>query len=383
MLKLIKPKVNFIKKLEDKFLKISEKKEMEFNKFVRSNKSKNLKCKNIIKENLNNLAKDKMLSYHIDKKAIENNLIPILVTSTVRAKMHKNRSISAHVRNIKTSYKSLNKFHSNILKEINQKLKYKVNFIKTIEPHQSFIPHSHTLYYIKKEDIKEFKKILANKKKLNVNIGKTDIKPINKDLDSINGIKKYIEYLYKTTAKTKNMQEIKVIDGYKKLTSVVLYARSRTKITKQHLRYLSWYFGNSRKAISDYKDLGYGSVIEAIENKCDIVGEDGKSINKVKEPLLTLYLKDKIIINSKTGEVLFDGNNTKNIINSKIKRFKGCESKKSIKSKKTNFKAKIGGLNRFYSGIVVIKMVCRKVVLIYSKKLINILLYIHLLNKIR
>ena len=146
----------------------------------------------IYKENLAKKYKEDfilttMLWNQVEKEAKVRDLVGVFFTATVVGSLHpfgaKDTTVKANFDyeiNFKYAYKELQQLHKDIRIQANRTLKYSPTFFKATEYHKSYIPHSHTVYFVDPADIDKFLQILKNKTSLNNEIGRTDTQVLNK-----------------------------------------------------------------------------------------------------------------------------------------------------------------------------------------------------------
>jgi hypothetical protein len=244
----------------------------------------------------------------IEYEAKENGLVPIFFTGTVQGHLHpfstfgknqNNRKADWHIEKLNLAYQELQDLHIQIRKQANRTLGYSPTFIRAIEYHQTFVPHSHLVYFVKKEDEENFVKIIKNKSKLNENIGRTTTEVLNSyDPDkSYSPISYLLKYLKKNisemTDANASLEQLEIFNGWKlKLGIKQLYNNSLYRIPKWATKKVSQHF-------KDFEKMGYRSMLEAIENNVHIVNEsiqlDGtiktKIVNKCENAEYQIYRK--------------------------------------------------------------------------------------------
>ena len=234
--------------------------------------------------------------------------IPIFFTGTVKGELHpftahgKYKQIRKEDWNkdkLKEAYQELQHLHQDIRKQANRSLGYSPKFIRAIEYHKTYVPHSHIVYFVKPNDVAHFLKIIDNKVNLNIHIGKVETKvldayDISKNYSPISYLLKYLKKkILEITDENCNERDLKIFNGWKLSLGIKqLYNNSQFKIPKWAIKKLSSNFSN-------YEEMGFRSMLEAIENTCHIENEaiqiDGtiktKIINTCDNPLFSIYRK--------------------------------------------------------------------------------------------
>jgi len=300
----------------------------------------------------------------IEYIAKEENLIPVFFTGTVIGKLHPfsvkstKRKKDWVIENLNKSYLELQDLHTQIRKQSKRTLGYTPHFFRAIEYHKSFVPHSHIVYFVEENDVKKFLKIIKNKEKLNKNIGRTETKVIDK-YDPKNGkspVSYLLKYLKKNieeiTKENDNGENLKIFNGWKNTLKIKqLYNNSIYKIPKWAFKKISWYYKN-------FEEMGYRSLLEAIENEVEIVQDSvqldktikTKIINKPKNVKYKIYRKiekyrywskeeelktaDRVlefIIKNVNNEVIFNKNDYVFLEDSKLTKYKCLTKEEQLK----------------------------------------------------
>lgn len=243
----------------------------------------------------------------IEYETKKEGLIPIFFTGTVVGDLHPFKAGSDlrkpawHIKNLNKAYLELQDLHTQIRKQASRTLGYSPLFIRAVEYHKSFVPHTHIVYFVKSSEVNTFLKIIKNKEELNKNIGRTDTQ-ILKSYDPKNGkspvsyllkyLKKNIDKLTKSDKK-QNEKSLEIFNGWKNTLKIKqLYNNSLYRLPKWAITKISYHF-------KDFEEMGYRSMIEAIEANVNIVNESiqldktikTRIVNSVDNPKFTIYRK--------------------------------------------------------------------------------------------
>ena len=309
--------------------------------------------RNLSNEWLDRYAKTLQVWKEIEYSTKELGLIPVFFTGTVIGELHPFANNSKLIKEdwktekLKEAYQELQELHTQIRKQAKRTLGYSPLFIRAIEYHKSFMPHSHIVYFVEPKDLKTFLKIIKNKEQLNENIGRTETKVLDKyDTKKAKSPVSYLlKYLKKTVTeivKNPNQDNLKIFNGWKNTLGIKqLYNNSQFKIPKWAIKKVSYLFKN-------FEALGYRSMLEAIEKNVHIENDSiqidksvkTKIINMVENPRFTIYRKikrykylnaddeicladsvEEYIITNKFGEVLFDKSEFELIHDSQLSRY--------------------------------------------------------------
>ena len=172
----------------------------------------------------------KLSSEYLNDEMIKDGYIPIFLTNTLPTQYHqykkdkngkliKNKKYKNY--SINDGYQLLKDSHRNIYKNFRINRKYiKVKFNIVYEPHKTFTPHSHSIYYIKNEEsiIKLFKTHIKEQTKL---LGK------QQDIVVLDNQNKTISYLLKYVSKSLGEYN-KVISGWKLKNKIRMFNLSKS-----------------------------------------------------------------------------------------------------------------------------------------------------------
>ena len=240
----------------------------------------------------------------IEHMSKELDLIPIFFTGTVIGDLHPFKSGSNirkeewAVKNLNKAYKELQDLHTTIRKQANRTLGYSPMFIRAVEYHKSFMPHTHIVYFVRSSEVNTFVNIIKNKEELNKNIGRTEtvvLKPYNpeKAYSPVSYLLKYLKKNITDLTENENADDLAIFNGWKNTLGIKqLYNNSLYKIPKWAVKKISYHFKN-------FEELGYRSMLEAIENEVEIINESiqlngevkTKYINQPKNPTYKIYRK--------------------------------------------------------------------------------------------
>ena len=221
-----------------------------------------------------------MLWNEIEKQAKNQGLIGVFFTATVKGDLHPFGIKDTVVRedfdyevNFKLAYGELQQLHRDIRIQSNRTLGYTPTFFKATEYHRTFMPHSHTVYFVKPEDIDKFLAILKNKIALNSQIGRTDTQVLNK-LEDNYAVPYLLKYLTKT-AMNMTPQELNIFDGWKRALGIKqLYTNSQTKLPKWVIKKARYYFGETSPAGEPNKNYwanNYDTLYDCILDNVKVV----------------------------------------------------------------------------------------------------------------
>jgi len=289
----------------------------------------------------------------IEKNARELDLIPIFFTGTVVGEFHpfaansNQRKEDWKYEYLNFAYQELQLLHTQIRKQANRTLGYSPMFFRGVEYHKTYVPHTHIVYFVNKNDVKTFLKIIKNKESLNKNIGRTEVVVLEaynpeKSYSPVSYLLKYLKKNIASLTEDQNIRELEIFNGWKNSIGIKqLYNNSKYKIPKWAIKKISYHYKN-------FEELGYKSMLEAIEKEVEIISDsiqlDGtiKTTN-VNSPINSkykiyrkteryTYLDDEelpqiadrvleyLIIND-LGEVIFDKNDYELVSDSELKKY--------------------------------------------------------------
>jgi hypothetical protein len=300
----------------------------------------------------------------IEYMSKELDLIPIFFTGTVIGELHPfkantdKRKENWAVKNLNKSYQELQDLHQQIRKQAKRTLGYSPMFIRAVEYHKSFMPHTHIVYFVRSSEVNTFVKIIKNKEELNNNIGRTEtevLKPYNpeKAYSPVSYLLKYLKKNITDLTKTGSEEDLAIFNGWKNTLGIKqLYNNSLYKIPKWAIKKISYYFKN-------FEELGYRSMLEAIEKEVEITNisvqldgsEKTKIVNKPLNPSFSIFRKiekykyinkedetdiaDKVIeylIYDKNGIVIFDKKDYVLIEDSSLSRYRELTKLEQLKA---------------------------------------------------
>lgn len=187
-------------------------------------------------------------------------LIPIFITITLPSKYHpfkkindiyyqnKNFEFVEIEQRITRGYKELNKIYREFYLNVKNTKKNKdIKFIKIIEPHKSLIPHLHRVVFVKletKEKIeKQFFKVVKKYKLKKV---------------KFETLEKGTSYVIKYITKNFNEEELKKLDGWKKLHKIRLFTMSNLPLTTEIFKKL--YYNNKETNLKIIDKIKKGEI---------------------------------------------------------------------------------------------------------------------------
>ncbi len=197
----------------------------------------------------------------------EEKLEAIFITLTLPSKYHPFKKSNKHFslnnnfefvaieQRINEGYKELNKIYREFYLNVKNNKKNKgLKYIKIIEPHKSLIPHLHRILYINKDTFESFKNQFETITK-KYELKQTKIERLNEARGS--------SYIIKYILKNFNDNEIKQLDGWKKLHKIRLFTMSNLPLSTDIFKKL--YYSNKelnlqilediKKGVSKYKNL--------------------------------------------------------------------------------------------------------------------------------
>jgi len=295
------------KVLKQGYIQASKQKEENRKKFAKSRSFLNKKTGQLIKmENdsliklLNNQAQKTRFQIQQIQEEKKNDEC-LFLTLTLPPQYHSKLSINGKLVNnplfdnelVKMGYKHLN----NTLRQINKNIK-KIDkdfkFIKMIEPHKDHTTHSHTQYWIKKENIKKIQKSInttIKNKQIKEEIGKKTKLILLKKEEGKNVSSYITKYIIKLLDSVENEDKLYILDGWKRLNKIRLFSGSNPTINKSlYNDIVSIAPQNMDK--KEYENIGVWSLknitlINTIDNKTKIKNNPHNStfiihINKMK-----------------------------------------------------------------------------------------------------
>jgi len=248
-----------------------------------------------------------MLWNEVEKQAKKQGLIGVFFTSTVIGELHPFGAKNITVRegfdyenNFKYAYTELQQLHKDIRIQSSRTLGYSPTFFKATEYHKTFIPHTHTVYFVKPADIDKFLTILENKTALKTQIGRTDTQVLNK-LEENYAVPYLLKYLSKT-ALNMTIEQLKVFDGWKRALGIKqLYSNSRLTLSKWVIKKARYYFGETTpqgELNKDYWANNYDTLYACILDNTKVVDK----VYDIEENLMRTRIikegvnKEKILI---------------------------------------------------------------------------------------
>lgn len=262
-----------------------------------------------IERNLNTEWKDRYIKTLQVWKEIEYNaksadMIPIFFTGTVIGELHP-FSAGSDIRKkewdtnkLKLAYQELQSLHTKIRKQAYRTFGYSPDFIRAVEYHKSYMPHTHIVYFVRTSEVQKFLKIIENKENENKNIGRTETKVIHgydteKHYSPVSYLLKYLKKNIADLANNPKQEELEIFNGWKNTLGIKqLYNNSIFRIPKWAMKKISWHY-------KDFAKMGYRSMIEAIEAEVEIITESiqidktikTNIINSPKSPKYKIYRK--------------------------------------------------------------------------------------------
>ncbi len=308
--------------INTKYKNYSEFKEKQTNRFLDKCVLKNIKTDEIIKiqkDIIKEFNETKNLTYlkckELNRMCENDELERVFITLTNPSKFHpfiskndKFVSINKNFENenleerINESYQNIKEIYREFYKNVKQKENKNCKFIKIIEPHTSLICHLHRIFYINKNTYLKVVKKFENLK------NKHDLKECKierlKDIKGSSYIIKYLLKNYKT-------DEIKNLDGYKKLHKIRLFTMSNLTLSTSIFKKL--YFNNKElnqkilKNIKDKKSKYFNlydfytknTSIKIYNEKYEIIKEDKKNKRFVVYKRIKNEEKEKTIFKNK------------------------------------------------------------------------------------
>lgn len=302
----------FIKKeydylINEKYTRVSDKSYKNNNRFLKKCILKNLKNgeiqtiqKDIVKDFNRQKNNDFLKCKEIDRKRKELDYIPLFITLTNPSEFHpfissedKKEFISLNHNfkfldlqtRITQSYININSIYREFYKNVKKRENKDMLYIKVIERHSSLIRHLHRIMYIKKNTYKTVKKQFANILK------KHKLKQCKmKKLKSARGSSYIIKYLLKNY----KIEEIKKLDGYKKLHKIQFLTSSHTDLNNCIFKKL--YYKNedlNNQVIKNIKDYNINKEQSIYQNLLDFYNKN-TSIKKQIEDKLNLNKFDTV-----------------------------------------------------------------------------------------
>ncbi len=185
----------------------------------------------------------KSVADYINKKAIEENLIPVFCTLTLSSEYHrfkKNMETGEYEFNPKYSgytinegYKLLQKASREILRHFKRYTEkrrgYNIPYIKAVEAHKDGTPHIHFVAWVPKFLIDDFIKIVKSKIKL-FKLGKEYKLEVLEDVEK--GSAYLLKYLQKTLL-DENEENLYVLDGWRKANRIRIFTHSQAYLKRK------------------------------------------------------------------------------------------------------------------------------------------------------
>lgn len=263
---------NYIRSQKKLYLDYLEAKQDKQNKFLKKLKFINSSSgkvfhmvNDIYRKKQNDYIYYKINSEYLNKEMLKIGKIPIFLTLTLPSKYHpfsnkgKNPRFDEEL-TIQDGYQLLNKAHRSIYKNfrINRKNAEKVFFNKVIEPHKSFVPHLHALYYINNDEntIEAFKNHI---KRVTKKLGKQKkIVVLDQDDNTVNYLLKYVK-----KSISDDNDDFKIIDGWKLKNKIKMFSMSNISPFPRFI------YDRFTKQISDfyknYKNEDHENIIDTMK----------------------------------------------------------------------------------------------------------------------
>lgn len=264
-------KNNFLVKeynnLHKKYINYSDLKYKRENRFLnqflmRDNRNGNIFLMN--KDVESDFNKYKNITYlkvkELNRVRKERDLIPIFITLTLPSKFHpftfskngkytlnKNFDFVEVEERVSKSYRYLNKIYKELYKNIKKDKNKKMKFIKIIEPHKSLISHLHRILYIERNTFesvdKKFNRIIKK-----YELKQSKIEKVEKRERS--------SYIIKYLLKNFKSEELKKLDGWKKLHKIRLFSMSNLELSTGIFKKL--YYNNREHNLKILKEIKDG-----------------------------------------------------------------------------------------------------------------------------
>ncbi len=256
--------------LQDKYYKLSLAKEQGQQSFLKYNMIlKNQATKEILDINYSFDKYYKKYTKSIEQKiytieaiAKEKSLVPVFITLTLPTQYHPFKSIKYKDKrlytdlnyefeflNIEESIKQGYDYLNHIYRTFYKRVKNSVTdllYVKVVEPHKTFIPHFHILFFVKKEEIKIIRKNFDNISH-EFNLSQTDLELVNVNelqekknpniKTGVNRASKYImKYITKSLNNGQDYFKARVIDGWKRLYKIRMITMSNLDLSLTDFR---------------------------------------------------------------------------------------------------------------------------------------------------
>jgi hypothetical protein len=255
------------KNLHNKYVMYSDIKYMRENRFLKQFVIKDNRDGNIFfinKDVVSDFNKYKNITYlkvkELNRVRNERDLIPIFITLTLPSKYHpftmtKNKQYNLNKNfdfieieeRVSKGYKFLNNVYRELYKNIKKDKNKNMQFVKIIEPHKSLVPHLHRIFYI---DRKTFKSV---EKKFNKIVKKYELKQTK--LEQVKE-RQRSSYIIKYLLKNFENDELKKLDGWKKLHKIRLFSMSNLELPTGIFKKL--YYSNKEHNIKILKEIKEG-----------------------------------------------------------------------------------------------------------------------------
>ena len=282
----------------------------------------------------------------LNEQFANNNFVAFFITTTLKSSFHKYKRVGKintyYINNSKfiesnipnLGYKILNNNFRNICKNFRIKRQYQsVKYVKIIEHHKdNYTPHLHSICWVKKEYVSQFKQHLNNLIRKDQNIG------LNK-IEQLKDTSRASAYILKYIKKNFASDTYKNYYGWRLRHNITrAFTFSKTYINRDIFDKLSWYFLKDFVKHNDtFEQFATTNYYELVSKFTTIKTEildiaTGEIITKTNEAqedniFQVLIYKEKSIISEYHKlkvEILqkLSYQNDISIINSKLKEFK-------------------------------------------------------------
>jgi hypothetical protein len=302
--------IEYIKKSDRNYQKTND----FLSKYILEDKrtGKNIIMNKSLKQDFNNY---KNLVYlktkELERLSKKNNLIPVFITLTLPSKYHpfveingkytlnKNFNFIEIEERINRGYKELNKIFRNFYLNVKNNRKNKdMKMIQINEPHGSLQVHKHRILYINKDTynsvLNTFNKIIEKYQLKQVVIDKcieNDEEVKIGKLTSRRGSSYIIKYLLKNF----KSEELKKLDGWKKLHKIRMFSMSNLELNTEFFKKL--YYSNKDLNIEIIKEIKrgkskYNNLYQFYTENTNIrkvyikKDKDTQKIEKIKENII-------------------------------------------------------------------------------------------------
>lgn len=180
--------------------------------------------------------------FTIENMARQKGLVPVFITLTLPSSFHPFKSKGGVYNKvnlrfkydsldnaIKEGYQELNEIHKLLYKRVKHYAKKNCYYIKTVEPHKSFLPHFHCVYFVPHEFVDDVYRTFQTLKKKD-NLGRSEMQQSRVKKGITNASAYLLKYITKNLKDSSDVAKMRLIDGWKRKYKIRLFSCSQLPI---------------------------------------------------------------------------------------------------------------------------------------------------------